>query len=831
MAKTQNLIVLDVNDGSFEQGFAVVLRISRVGQTHESVYFQGRLPPAPELPLAYARWQEAYYAWGETHRWWRTMRISFPPQVTNVSYWDQCEQATRELHRQLRHWFDQPDLRDLREQILIAVRPNEPAQLIVRTQDPGLRRLPWHLWPLVDQLPLLEVAVNASYASHRQRLTAPVKILAVLGNSQGIDIQPDLRALQRLPRAKVEFLLEPTRPALSDRLMKQPWDILFFAGHSHSEADCETGYVWLNQRDRLSPHELKSALKRAVQNGLQLAIFNSCNGLGLAKELSDLQLPHLIVMREPVPDVIAQTFLRDFLDHFAQGESFHLAVRKAREHLHSLENQYPCASWLPLICQNPAAPALTYPQHDGRSIRRRLLIGGAIAALAILGVATMQQQQQRQARLEQIQTRLSTGERVLVKSLSNPAKQAGVLAYQRGDCAKAAQQFQQSLQQTPNDPETLIYLNNAQSCDRPSFTIATGVPIGSNPNVAQEILRGIAQAQDTINRQGGINGKRLRVVIGNDDNHPEWAMAIASRYTQMSEVLAVIGHNSSDASVAAAPLYNQAGLVMISPTSFSDRLSSNGEYIFRMVPTIRFLADNLASSYVKVNPKAKVAICSENSSIDNESYRNQFANSLLAQAIAGRGGGLVKTPCDFADPNFDPEKMIAAMVQQGADTLLMAPFIDRIEPALKLAKANRGRLKLLSSPTLYTAQTLTGGDSVNGLTMAAPWHPSINDTFTQQAAQRWGGPINWRTALAYDSTLAIRESIAQAASKSSGPMTRQQLKDALRDPNFEVNGASGTVRFIQSGERQLAPEGSIILQVRPNPRSPSGLEFIPVKPK
>jgi len=62
----------------------------------------------------------------------------------------------------------------------------------------------------------------------------------------------------------------------------------------------------------------------------------------------------MIVMREPVPDLVAKEFLKYFLSSFSSGNSLFLAVREAREQLHGIENYFPCASWLPVICQNPA---------------------------------------------------------------------------------------------------------------------------------------------------------------------------------------------------------------------------------------------------------------------------------------------------------------------------------------------------------------------------------------------------------------------------------------------------------------------------------------------
>jgi hypothetical protein len=47
--------------------------------------------------------------------------------------------------------------------------------------------------------------------------------------------------------------------------------------------------------------------------------------LGLARELEQLHIPQLIVMREPVPDVVAQAFLKYFLHSFASGKPLYQA--------------------------------------------------------------------------------------------------------------------------------------------------------------------------------------------------------------------------------------------------------------------------------------------------------------------------------------------------------------------------------------------------------------------------------------------------------------------------------------------------------------------------
>ena len=129
-----------------------------------------------------------------------------------------------------------------------------------------------------------------------------------MGHRAGIDIDRDRSLLAALPDAAVTFLVEPHRSQLTDQLWNQPWDILFFAGHSETTA--AQGRISINPTDHLTLEELTYGLRRAVAQGLQLAIFNSCDGLGLAHALAPLHLPHMIVMREPIPDPVAQAFLK-----------------------------------------------------------------------------------------------------------------------------------------------------------------------------------------------------------------------------------------------------------------------------------------------------------------------------------------------------------------------------------------------------------------------------------------------------------------------------------------------------------------------------------------
>jgi branched-chain amino acid transport system substrate-binding protein len=178
---------------------------------------------------------------------------------------------------------------------------------------------------------------------------------------------------------------------------------------------------------------------------------------------------------------------------------------------------------------------------------------------------------------------LSSGSKILVSTVTSPEKQAGVKALESGNKEEAIAQFQQALKKNRNDTETLVYLNNVKAGDT-TYSIGVSVPIHSGPNGAQEILRGVAQAQRDINQGGGINGTPLAVLIADDKDNAEVAQDIAQKFVDKSGLTGVVSHYSSDVTLAAGKVYNNRKLPVISPIRTSVKLSNFSPYVFRTVP-------------------------------------------------------------------------------------------------------------------------------------------------------------------------------------------------------------------------------------------------------
>ncbi|MBW4517901.1 MAG: CHASE2 domain-containing protein [Timaviella obliquedivisa GSE-PSE-MK23-08B] len=354
------LIVLNFAKGSLQQGFPEVTTQLWEGGSAMPTQFTGSLPASLELLDLYQKWRSLYEAL-HARLSLRRARTTFEideADITNVSE-AEFNHLCQQIKSQLNRWLNSDGFGKVERQLRANLSRSTEIRVVVTTEDPHLRKFPWHLWNFFEDYPYAEIALGTQNYEQphppRQSSTRLVKILAVLGNSEGIDTHRDREFLDQLPGAGTVFLAEPPRWELNQRLWDEKgWDILFFAGHSASQVDGRSGEIAINQTESLTIDQLKNALKAAIARGLKLAIFNSCDGLGLARAMADLNIPQLIVMREPVPDQVAQEFLKHFLTAFSGGKSLYQSVREAREKLEGMEDEFPSASWLPVICQNPA---------------------------------------------------------------------------------------------------------------------------------------------------------------------------------------------------------------------------------------------------------------------------------------------------------------------------------------------------------------------------------------------------------------------------------------------------------------------------------------------
>lgn len=410
-------------------------------------------------------------------------------------------------------------------------------------------------------------------------------------------------------------------------------------------------------------------------------------------------------------------------------------------------------------------------------------------------------------------TWISAGERTLNRTQANPFRDRGVEAFIAGNFAEAVTQFEKAVLGNRNDPELQIYLNNAKARLKGSpLVVATVVPIDNRLNIAQEMLRGMADAQTRFNDAGGAGGRLVEIMIANDGNEPARAQMIAQNLANNPNVLGVIGHNSSKASQAALPEYEKVGLAMISPTSTSDYLSGN--VFLRTVPSDRESVKILAEYAKNKLSIQKIAVFYDPNSPFSKNSFEVFENAFKQL------GGEVYTAIDLTRQDLDVKQEIQSL-RNHVTAIILFPDPSNIPNAISLAQANAQvsgtKFQLLGGDSLYGPDVLTsGGNAIEGLIIAVPWVAN-NQPYAQAAYQRWGGAINWRTASSFDATIALLKALSENPTRAS---VLQDLK-ATNLPASETSGQQ--LQFNAQGERQ--EESMLVKVTKGAPNRPPNVDY------
>ncbi len=484
----------------------------------------------------------------------------------------------------------------------------------------------------------------------------------------------------------------------------------------------------------------------------------------------------------------------------------------------------------PTVTSEPDTP-INSPTKINKKI---LLIAGGIGAL-LLGAAAYAVMTNSEPELL-TDNFFSRGEKSLLRekridsTLCRQAlgeKQQGMKAFEKQRYENARNYFQTAIDtfrqatKTTNecgvDPETLIFLNNAKANIKGNpLTIAAAIPGKNkerNTNISEQILRGVASVQETLNNEDGIEGRLLQVVIARDENNsdpgvddtaPKVAKQLARNQIPgdrafSGQILGVVGHFTSDATLAAAEVYGKEKLVAISPTSTAVRqseASGKSNYKYNLSPYVFRTAPNDAVAAADLVDYARQNIGSGNAAVfydSGKSYSNSLKESF-EQKYASLGNVI---ECDLANSGIDN-----CQIGENVKLLMLSIGTEEATQASLIISRFKNQ-PLLGGDSLYNADNVssTFGDQAENLVLSVPIHIQRTEpNFRSQSVKLWGTQyVGWRAATAYDATQAI----VAALKKTQNNLTRQDLYEQLNSPFFSTPGATGTVKFNEFHDRKV----------------------------
>ncbi len=280
------------------------------------------------------------------------------------------------------------------------------------------------------------------------------------------------------------------------------------------------------------------------------------------------------------------------------------------------------------------------------------------------------------------------------------------------------------------------------------------------------------------------NLTNVQLVVEDSKCDAKEAVSAINKLISVNQVQAVIGEACSGATLAAAPIAEQAGVVMLSPGSTSPKITEAGQYIFRVVPSDA-LQGAFGAELVYQKKFRKLAIL-----YGNEEYGVGFSK-VLAESFTALGGTVVASEA-FERGSVDLRTQLTKVKSAKADAVyIISNSPDSAVAALKQIKEMKLNVAVFGSEGLKSADILTGaGKAAEGLFITSVSSGNVGflkkhrEMYTQEP-----GPF---AAQAYDAFKAIGLAV------KGGAKTGAEIQKALA--TMEFDGASGHIKFDAQGD-------------------------------
>ncbi|MBE9041255.1 CHAT domain-containing protein [Oscillatoriales cyanobacterium LEGE 11467] len=306
------------------------------------------------------------------------------------------------LGRELHNALFQGSLRDS-WMMAQAIAQNQRQKLRLRLGLKGHRlpRLPWEVlndgyrtlatgtevlfsryWPTTNGLPVPPLPPPPTLTDRILRI---LMVVAAPTDRESLELRQEATELQRELHSRSDtgsiadihltILEQPDRATLTHALEQGQYQVLHYAGHSNLGNSGGAVYLVNSKTGRAEPLSGDDLAGLLVNNGIQMAVFNSCRGAylragetppsgeaNLAQALVKRGIPAVLAMAESIPDEVALHLTRLFYRNLNQGHPVDLSLSRARQGLISSYGSHQLYWALPVLYMHPA--------FDGYLIRK-----------------------------------------------------------------------------------------------------------------------------------------------------------------------------------------------------------------------------------------------------------------------------------------------------------------------------------------------------------------------------------------------------------------------------------------------------------------------------
>jgi branched-chain amino acid transport system substrate-binding protein len=311
------------------------------------------------------------------------------------------------------------------------------------------------------------------------------------------------------------------------------------------------------------------------------------------------------------------------------------------------------------------------------------------------------------------------------------------------------------------------------------------------------VRMGAEIARDWINARGGVNGRKVELVIEDNKSDPKEAASAAEKLIVRDKVPAIMGAWGSSMTLAAMPKLEEYGVPMVVETSSAASITKRGNpWVFRISPPSEMEALGLEQYVDRLGVKRADFLA---------------VNTDWGRGAVGAFGDMLKKKgaavgtAEFMDQAAtDMNAQITKIKGGGGDTLFLTTAVEQITLVLKQSQEQRLARKIIttggsSSPSQLIKQAGAAAEGSYHIVFFMPWFPEsmpdgkLAKAFVDEWAKR-GHPFEGLTEgfRGHDGIATLVEAV-----KIAGKDEPKAIQAALWKVSF--TGVNGPIKFDKDG--------------------------------
>ncbi|WP_419175900.1 ABC transporter substrate-binding protein [Desulfosediminicola sp.] len=344
---------------------------------------------------------------------------------------------------------------------------------------------------------------------------------------------------------------------------------------------------------------------------------------------------------------------------------------------------------------------------------------------------------------------------------------------------------------------------------RDETPIKVGFIAGTSGKVADLGISGRDAVQmlvEEYNRNGGINGQRLDLVIKDDQQEPEIARKSVQELIDEG-VVAIIGPMTSDMAMAITPVLDKHQIPAVSPTATTQHLSGQIDYFYRVSSTTREYATKSAAYHIRATEIRKIAVVFDK---DNSSFTENWLN-IFKQYFVSNGGEIVaeigfekqqkRSFIEIALELLSHEADGILIIANSMDSALFCQHIRKVDTDIPISLSDWGATERLLE---------LGGRAIEGTLVVQTFDRMYSgekyQAFRKEYFNTFKREPGFPGVYAYDAAQVVFTALEKQKKNHS-------LKETL-DSIGQFPGLQGDIRFDEFGDVQRSKANISVVRNR-----------------